>query len=1073
MRKLIPGLFLLLLTLQVIAQDRTVTGRVTAKEDGLPIPGVSVKLKGATLGTQTGADGRYSLSIPTAVSTLQFSFIGYATQEVATGADNTINVELVVDNNMLGEVVITALGVSREKKALGYSATTVGNEEINRASPVNIIQGLQGKIAGVDISTTSGAPGGSSKVVLRGFSSIAGNNQPLYVIDGVPVNNSRPGGSSPSRSIGDLEENFDFGNAANDINPTDIESVTILKGAGATSLYGSRGTNGVIVITTKKGQAGKFKVDFSSSASFSTVAVVPKFQDKFGQGWDGVDIISENGNWGPAYDGALRPWGAVVNNSQLLRNYSYIKNNYRDAFDLGGEFSNTIALSGGNDASTFNLSYGNVGSNGMMPGDNDSYKRNSLSLRGSTIYKAFTATASVNYVGKNSRFVEVGQGDSGIGANFYEEILQIPGNVPIKELQDYKNLYFNVDNYFTPFAENPYYPLFENGSKFKSDRAYGNVDFKYKVNDLLTFQFQQGGDLTNSADKIWHAKNNPSPGSWNAGANVEGATRQADVGNVVEGSEKYFEYDSKLHALFQKRINTTWDVNGLVGLNYNDRGYRTLYTSVEDLAIGGFYSLSNSANSPESIENDSHRRLFGTYASATLGYKGYAYLTLNARNDWSSTLPKGANSYFYPGANASLVLSDVFDMSSTKISFFKVRASWGQTGSDTSPYRVNNVLNTSIIPVRGGGTTINFPVNGVPGFSIANTLNNDVLRPEISTETEFGTEFRILNNRIGFDLTYYHKINNDQILPIDASPSSGYKFIIVNFGKVRNRGIELAMNASPVKSSGFNWDLGYTFTRNRNTVLELPEGLNQVLIETAYDAKMLAKVGQPLGVFEAPVIKTDPDGHPIVNPTNGLGVAAEGDSYYGSAQRDFTMGLTNSFSYKGFSLGVALDWRKGGVFYSGTANLLNFVGADPKTTYNDRKPFIIPNSVLEITDAAGNVTGYRENDVPVSEDFIDDYYYDSTNKALSYKNNILDKSYLKLRDVTLSYALPKSVAGKLRADAASITVFGKNLMTWLPKGNRSIDPELSNYGNDLSSEFGEFRTGPSTRFFGASLKVTF
>ncbi|HUH33110.1 MAG TPA: SusC/RagA family TonB-linked outer membrane protein [Daejeonella sp.] len=1073
MKKLLTILLLFLsISTLGIAQTRQVSGVVTAQEDGLPLPGVSVRVPGTTTGTTTSAEGRYSLNVPAGVTTLQFSFIGYSSQNATIPASNVLNVILVTDTKQLGEVVVTALGISREKKSLGYSATQVGTEEINKASPVNIVGGLQGKVAGVDISTTSGAPGGSSKVVLRGFSSIAGSNQPLYVVDGVPVNNARPGGTSPSGSVGDLTENFDFGNAINDINPNDIESVNILKGTAATSLYGSRGANGVIVISTRKGKAGAFKVDFTSAASFTQVSIVPKLQRKFGQGWDATFFLSENGSWGPALDGQLRPWGAVIDNTQLLKPFTYIKDNFRDAFDTGAEFNNTISLSGGNESSTFYLSYGNVNSDGMMPGSNDTYKRNSVSLTGSTKVKNFDASASVNYVGKNSRFVEVGQANSGIAANFYEDVLQIPVDVPINDIQNYHNLYFNVDNYFTPFAENPYYPLNENSARFNSDRVYGNVEFKLKAANWLTLLLQQGADLSNGVNKIWHAKNAPSPGSWNDGANVEGAQRQADVGNVVEGAEKYFEYDTKLHGLYQTPLSEDFDLNGLVGLNYNDRGFRTLFTSVEDLSIPNFYSLANSVNSPESVDTRSHRRLFGAYASATLDYKNFAYLTLNARNDWSSTLPQNKNSYFYPSANLALVLSEAFDLSKAKVTLLKLRASWGQTGNDTAPYRVFNTLRSANVPVRGGGTTLTFPINGVQGFSISNTLNNADLKPEISTETEFGAEVAFFDNRLGFDFAYYNKTSDNQILPIDAAPSSGYKFLIVNFGKVRNKGIEFALNSTPVQSTDFRWDLNYVFARNRNKVLELPAGLNQIEIESAYDAKLLAKVGQPLGVFEASVPKLDPQGRIIVNQTNGLAVPALEDGSFGTSERDYTMGLTNTLGYKGLALGVTFDYRKGGVFYSGTADLLNFVGNDIKTTYNDRRPFIIPNSVAEVTDAAGNVT-YVENTVPVGEDFVDDYYYHSSNKALAYYNRILDKTFLKLREVTLSYQFPKSIASKIRANNASVSVFGRNLYTWLPKGNRTIDPEVSNYGNDLNSEFGEFRTGPSTRFFGASLKVSF
>jgi len=1048
-----------------MAQDRTITGTVTGKDDGLPIPGVSVRVNGGQGGTLTSSDGKYSLKVQGNAKGLTFTSIGFVPQTINFTSSNVINVVLTADSKTLGEVVVTALGVSREKKTLGYSSTQVNSEELNRAAPTNIVSGLQGKMAGVDISTTSGAPGGSSKVVLRGFSSISGNNQPLYIIDGVPVSNSRPGGSSVANGIGDLTDNYDFGNAMNDINPNDVESVSVLKGAAASSLYGSRASNGVILITTKRGKSGALKIDFTSSAAFTQVSIVPQIQDQFGQGWSKQNWIAENGSWGPKFDGMIRPWGSIVDGDQQKKPFVALKNSFRDAFDTGKEFSNTLAFSGGNESTTFHLSYGNVYSNGILPGDNDTYKRNSLSLNASSKYKNLTVSGAANYIGKNTRAVQTGQANSGIGSSFYEDILQIPVDYPITDFKDYNNKFYNVDNYFTPYAQNPYYSVYENGSRFKSDRFYGNVDLKLKASDWLTFQFQQGADLTNIGEKIWNAKNAPKPDSWAGGGNDEGYTRQASVGNVIEGSERYFEYDSKLNAILSKKISDDFNIDGLVGMTFNDRGSRTLYTGVENLAIPGFYNINNTANKPNSVETEIHRRLFGLYASATLAYKEYAFLTLNARNDWSSTLPQGKNSYFYPGANLSLLVSQMTDLSSANISLLKLRAAYGKTGSDTDPYRVLNTLSSANIPLGFGNIT--FPVGGVPGFSISNTLNNATLRPEISSETEFGGEIRFFHNRLGIDVSYYNKVTNDQILPIVSSPSTGYTFRIVNFGKVRNRGIEIALSGTPIKTKDISWDLGYTFTRNRNVVLELPDGLQSVDLNSAYDAKFLAKVGQPLGVFEAPVPKYDPQGH-IVVASNGFPVVAENNGNFGTSQRDFIMGLTNAFTYKNFTFAFTLDYKKGGVFYSGTADLLNFVGNDVKTLYNDRRTMIIPNSVQQLPNGT-----YVENTTPITEGNINALYYTSQGKALAYQNRILDKTFLKVRDITLTYSLPKLVATKIGASKATITAYGRNLITWLPKGNKTIDPEVSNLGNDLASEFGEFRTGPSTRNFGLSLNLTF
>jgi TonB-linked SusC/RagA family outer membrane protein len=1060
MKKLILSLFVFLaIAGSAMAQDRTITGTVTGKEDGLPIPGVSVRVSGRIGGTQTSSDGKFSIKVPADAKSLNFSSIGYVMQNIPIGAGNVVNVSLASDSKTLGEVVVTALGINKAKKTIGYAETTVRSDEVNKSAPVSMLGGLQGKVAGVTISNSSGSPGGSTKIILRGYTSITGSNQPLYVIDGVPLDNS---------SLGS-DENYDFGNNANDINPNSIETLSILKGSAATALYGSRGSNGVIVITTKKGASGKLVVDFSHATTITQVASVFKPQSIFGQGWDGTFIPSENGNWGPKYDGVLRPWGAIVDNSQLLKPYSFIKNNVRSALDNGYELNSNISLSGGTDKSTFYFSYGNVFSDGYLPTDADSYKRNNVTLKGSTKYGNFGIDASINYVGKTQKFVMQGQALSGIGSSFYEDILQIPADIPIKDLRDYKNKFFNVDNYFTPYAENPYYSIYENGSRYKSDRIYGNVNMTLKANDWLSFQFQQGMDVDNSGDRQWHNKNAPSFGSYNAGGNVEGQSRAADVGNIVEESIKTFEWDSKFNAIFKKTFSD-FDLDGLAGVTFNDRGSRFLTTSVEDLAIPGFYNLGNSANKPTSNETERHRRLFGAYAQATLGYKNYLYLTLTARNDWTSTLASGKNSYFYPAASLAYVVSDAMDLKSSPISFLKLRASYGETGSDTDPYRIFDVLNATNVPLGFGN--IRFPVAGVAGYTVSNTINNPNLKPERVKEYEFGGDIRFLNDRIALDMTYYNKDRNDQILPVPIDPSTGYQFQILNFGKVRVRGIEAALTVKPIQSKDFNWNFTYTFTRERNKVLELPAGLDKVIINNAYEANLVAIKGQPLGVFEAPGPEYAPDGRIVVDAT-GFPVVAASNKTYGNIQRDFVMGLSNTFSYKNFSLGFTFDWRKGGVFYSGTADLLNFVGADEKTTYNDRRPFIVPNSVQKITDANGNFIRYQENTTAISEGKIDDYYYPTTNKALVYNNRILDKSFLKLREVTLSYSLPKSIVGKIMAERAVVSVFGRNLVTWLPNSNKTIDPEVSNQGSDLAGEFGEFRTAPPVRFFGASLRVTF
>ncbi|MDF2188209.1 SusC/RagA family TonB-linked outer membrane protein [Paraflavitalea sp. CAU 1676] len=1062
------------------AQTRSVSGKVTDSKTGNPIQGATVTVQGSATAVQTDANGRYTLNNFPSNATLLFSIVGYGQKALKPGASATFDVALEESATQLTEVVVTALGQSREKKSLGYSTTTFKTDDINRTSPVSMFDGLQGKVAGVDISNVSGNPGGSTKVILRGYSSLGGNNQPLYVVDGVPVSDVRPGseGIDPdgTNNKGTGQDiigvpGYDFGNTANDINPNDIESMTVLKGAAATSLYGSRASNGVIIITTKKGKSGRLKVDFSSSAIFSDPLILPKMQDQFGQGWEASFIPSENGSWGPRLDGVNRLWGAPVDNSQLLKPFSFVKDNFRDAYETGREFNNTVSFQGGNNNTTFFFSYGNAFSDGIVPSDNDSYRRNSLSLRTTTRIDRFTGEGSFNYVNKAQRFVEVGQSASGVGGSFFEQLLQIPVDIPIKDHRDYKNKFFNVDNFFTPFAENPYYTLFENGGRSRNDRFFGNINLQYKIMDGITIQAQQGIDNSNSTTKTWRNKNAPTPGSWNAGNNPESAARSADIGSVQEGSQKYYEYDTKLDVLVKKRINDDFDIDAIAGANYNERGSDVLYTYIEDLALPGFFDISNGVNPPQSSHYKSKQSIFGVFGSATLNYKDFLYLTLTGRNDWSSTLPKGKNSYFYPSANVSVLLTNLLDPSVKEIvNYAKIRASLGRTGKDAPIYRVYDVISSQVVLLPFG--QISFPFSGVPGYTLNDRLGNQTLKPEISREWELGGEFKLWDSRIGIDIAYYHKVSDGQIINVPIAPTTGYTSVTLNFGQVRNQGIELSAQITPVRLKQFTWDINYVFTQNRNEVLELPTGLDRVTLNNAYDANLEARLNQPLGVFYAPSVRRDPEGRVIVDANTGFPAVTTEDVYFGTAQRDYTMGLSNTLTYKNLRLGFSLDYRKGGVFYSSTSELLLFTGNHYSTVYNGRKPFIIPNSVNESFDAQGKPV-YTENKTVLDEVHQDDYYYQNSNRGMFYDRTILDKTFLKLRDVTLSYTLPSTWAKKISADRIVVTAIGRNLWVSLPKSNKIVDPESSNFGRDIASEFGEFRVGPTPRSYGASVRISF
>lgn len=1070
MRKIASLLGVLMLcSVLAFAQQRTVTGRVT-DEAGNPVPYATITETGTNNATTADANGNYTIRIQSngRLVVTSTGFQDFAVTPSGTSAD----VKMTRSAGQLTEVVVTALGQSRSRDKVGYSATTFKSEDVTRTAPVSPLDALQGKVAGADISTVGGQPGSSSKVILRGYISLSGSNQALIVVDGVPFNNSRLGsGTRGASNVLNAQGGVDFGNGLNDLNPSDIDNVTILKGAAATSLYGSRALNGVIMITTKKGRNGGMRVELNSSAMFSTVGKLPDFQNVWGQGWNGQHYKEENGSWGPKMDGADRLWGSIVDNSRLIKPFSPVEDNVRHFYDMGREFNNSVSLRGGNENANYYFSYGNVSSNGVLPTDADSYTRNTFGLRGQLkASDKFTISTSFNYMNKHNKTVSTD--DDEAGSSTFENILQIPRDFYITDFKDYNNKFFNVDNYFTPYAANPYFTINENSDRLVADRFFGNVDLSYKLNNSFNVQWRTGADFTNARGRAWQAIENPKSGSWRGPnpTNAEGASYTAKVGGLTESSDYVGEINSDLLLNINRDVSQDVNISGFVGGNFNQRESRTFSSRITQLTIPGFYNLSNSSNPPTSNEAIVRRRLMGAYAQATIGYKDYLFVGLNARNDWSSTLPKGHRTFFYPGANLSLVLSKLTDLSHSKIDYLKVRAAYGQSGNDASPYLIESTLTPGDV-LLGFGNIV-FPINNVSAFEIGNRIGNQSLKPEITTEIEVGAEARFLKNRLGFDFSWYRKRSNNQILSVPIPASTGYTSIVTNFGTIQNMGVELSVNITPVRLKDFSWDMNYTFTRNRNKVIDLPAGLDKVDFSTYYDVKMVARAGQPMGLIEAPSIQQTADGRYIATST-GFYATTNEDVLKGNVQRDFMMGLNNSFTYKGFRLGFTLDYRKGGMMVSRTADLTYFVGNAYNTQYNDRRPFIIPNSVVQTGVDGNGKPIYEENTTPIDVTNYNSYWYHTTNKGFAYNNMLLPKSFLKLRDVTLSYTLPKRWSGKIKAQTATVSLIGRNFLLWTPKENMFVDPEVSDIGNDFLSEFGEVAAAPATKSYGVSLKLTF
>ncbi|MBP0903422.1 SusC/RagA family TonB-linked outer membrane protein [Mariniflexile gromovii] len=1026
------------------AQEKTISGTVS-DASGLPLPGATVLVKGTTTGTSTDFDGRYSIKANTG-ATLVFSFVGYTTQERKVAASNSINVQLTEDTAVLEEVVVTALGIKREKASIGSAVTTVNTEELNEGSQTNLADAIKGKVAGVVISNSSTDPGASSGVIIRGFSSLGGSNQPLYIVDGVPI-------SDGSRFSSSLNGGYDFGRGSGDINPENIESISVLKGASSTALYGSRAANGVIIITTKKGKSSKLDIDFSTSMIFSDLLRAPKYQDQFGQGWDGQHYLGENGSWGPRFDNSVIVWGNVVNNSQKLKPYAFQKDQLRNFFDIGESYITNVSVAGGSDTTTGRISVNNATSDGIYPTSADSYERNTLTLSFSSKLDFLTFGGSLNYVNTSGSAVATGQGLSVIN-----NLMQIPTDIDITEFKDYKDPFNNVSNYYTPYGvTNPYFTLNENGSGYKKERVYGAFDVSAEINSWSSIGYRFGIDAYADNTIIWRAIVDADPGSPNDGTSTEESGAYSEANNIVKQFNHDFFYNLNLEASDKFNIESTF------GFNYNDRFTTGLAASVSSQDIPGYYSLANSASTPITSSTISKRRLYGVFNSSTFSYNDMLYLTTNIRNDWYSTLPEENRSVLYGGVNASWIATNTFPEIKNVLSYGKLRLGYGETGVDTDPYQIDPVIVSGEIDNQGF-RTLAFPAGGFNAFEIGNRAGNPNLKPERRKEFEIGAELSFIKNRISVDFTYYDAKVENQILNLPLAASSGYTNQTANVGVISNKGYEALLKLSIFRNSdGFNWDTSFNFSTNDAILEELDDRLEQVDLGGLSTVALVARKGQPLSLLEGSVAKRDPNGNIVVD-ANGVPVASPIKEIYGDTQYDYTLGISNDFSYKGFSLGFTLDVREGGLMFSRTADITRFTGNSITTTINDRNPYIIPNSVQEVSTGV-----FETNTTAIDSEHWDDYYRAEAND----RENVIDKSFIKLREVIFSYRFSKNIIKKTPFEDLSISVIGRNLLLFTPESNQFIDPEVSTFGTDLNSQFGEFSANPSTKSLGVTLKARF
>lgn len=1047
-RKLTMFLALFFIGIGLAVAQTRVRG-VVVDETGEPVIGATIQLKGASQGTVTDINGNFSLSAPTG-GTLVISYVGMQTQEVPVSA--SVRIVLKDDSEILEEVVVTALGLTKSQKAIAYSASSINNEELTLGGQRSALNALQGKIPGVSITSNSGAPGASSRIVLRGYSSITGNNEPLFVVDGVPISNNASQGTS-------LNNNVDFGNSVNDINPNDIENITILKGAAASALYGSRAANGVILITTKSGIAdakGKTKVDYTGSVKFTNYMPILEYQDKYGQGWSGQFAYDENGSWGPKFDGKNRLWGRVIDGQQQYKPFVGQSTNIQDFYQTGVTYSNGLSFSGGNANTTYFVSYSNMQDDGIIPTDVDSYSKNSFNFNGSHKSKYYTVSSAINYNQKEVSAVGGGQGYS-----VFNNIMQIPRDFSIIDMADYKSKFYDINGYYTSYGiVNPYWTLNEDGNKYNEDHVYGNLKIEVPIYESLKFTSRLGEDFYTNRIKQWTAIITPDEWSENFGAT-------SGPGSVYVSSGFRNELNFDAFLTYNPSFGD-FSISGLLGTNVNSRYSRAHTTNVPSLDLPGFYNVKNTSSTPTVTQTYTQRRLVGMYGQFDLSYKDMVFLNVGARNDWSSTLPKDGNSYFYPAVGVSWLFSNTFPSIQNVISYGKLRANFGKTGNDPDPYVLQSVMVAALVDMPFGGD-VTFPFGGVNAYEVSNTIGNPGLRPEMTSEIELGADVRFLNNRVGLDVAVYKRNTKDQIMNVSIPSSTGYGAMFMNLGNVQNKGIEIQANGTPVKTRDLTWSLGVTFAKNENKVIELLEGvLDEIQIGGFSGTGIYAAAGKPLGYFKTSGIRKNEEGKIIVS-ANGVPIASPGLEEYESFQHDYTMGFNTQLNYKGAYLSASFDFRKGGLFFSRTADINDFVGNNIRTAYNDRRPFVVPNSVRETKDASGN-TIYIENTIPIAVQNINTFYNGGGLEGSAA--NLIDKTSFRLREIVLGYNLPKSIYKNTPITNIDVSLIGYNLLLWLPKSNTFIDPDVTTFGNTIEGEFGEFSAYPATRSWGVSLKVS-
>ncbi|MEX6627449.1 SusC/RagA family TonB-linked outer membrane protein [Tenacibaculum salmonis] len=1052
------GILTLLLALIVqisFAQDKTISG--TVSDESGPLPGVTVLKKGTTQGTETDFDGNYSIKTKTG-DVLVFSFVGMKTTQKTVGNSNTINVVLENDN-VLEEVVVTALGIKKEKKALGYSVASIKSEEIQGKPTVDVADALTGKVAGVDIISGGSTVGAGANIIIRGYSSITGNNQALIVVDGVPI-------SSASNATNDFDTAYgaSSGSRMSDIDQNNIKNIEVLKGLSATVLYGEEGRNGVILITTKTGSSGssnkKTSVTVNSSVFFSEITGLPEWQDTYGNGFQGSASRAFS-NWGAKFSEVSEVPHIYAGNSfqsiqgggsyadffpeYVGQSYAYKPyDNVEGFFRTGASIVNSILLNGGGEKSRFSLSYTNSDVEGITPGN--AIIRNNLSVGGSAnLDNGLVVSGSMNYINSDMKTppsaASYGSNASAGASSIFANVLYTPRSVDLNGLpwEDSLNrsVYYRTDN----SIQNPYWTVNNEKYQESTDRVQGKVSLSYPITDNMNIMYRAGLD-SYTLEKTF---------SVNKGGITFDGLGRLDKEFV---RERIWNHDLILTG--NQGITSDISLDYTFGLNSKRTNYEQLVANYSDqLVYDGFFSNNFVNRNAGSFYSDTVNKM-GVYAAANLSYKNFLYLNLVGRNDWASTHESGNNSLFYPGASISLLPLKAFNIDTNgAVNFLKLRGGYGSSARFAGPYNTRNTLDVRAnYWLTGDNTSVN--VNNV-----SNTRGNPNLKPELQTEIEFGIEGKFLKNRVSLDLSVYQRNAKDQIINRQLDASTGVTDMLINAGELETKGIEALLTVTPIKNENFSWDTTFNFGSFESIIVDLPDDVDQISLNGFTNLGNFAKEGEAFNAIMGTTVERDANGNKVVLD-NGYWKVDNDISVIGNPNPDYTLTVGNKFKYKNFNLGFQFDFVKGGDVLSYTVASVLARGLTADTDV-DRGQTVILGGIRE-SDGAANAT-----QISLTDYYFDNFLY-GAREALIY-----DATHLKLREISFGYTLTKEQLNNTPFSDVSVSFIANNL--WrkafnMPDAHQGYDPTASSLGVSNSKGL-DFMVGPSTKRYGVSLKASF